>query len=126
MRLTRALLVLCLLVSTHLSWAKEKMQECDRDLIGKTLGKKLKVALEEEETPRGYKWKVITLVCKNQPNDANQVIVATFYESLLPAKVNDSDRFMFAVAIVDKTKRQVLSLHMKKTRQPDSTNLLYA
>lgn len=121
MRLTGALLVLCLLVSTNLSWAKEKTQECDHDLIGKTLGKKLKVALEEDETPSGYEWKVITLVCKNQPNNANQVIVATFYESLLPAKANDSDRFMFAVAIVDKTKRQVLSLHSEEYAEDATT-----
>ncbi len=121
MKLSHALLIACLLVATNWCWAKEEKQECNRELISKTLGKKLKVALEEEATPRGYEWKVITLVCKNQPNDANQVIVATFYESLLPAKANDSDGFIFTVAIVDKAKRQVLSLHSEKYEEDATT-----
>jgi hypothetical protein len=123
MKLGKSLLIVGLFFAVPLVWAKLEKQECDRDLVAETLGEKLKIALKDKAQFSHYEWQEVTLACKSKPDNNKQIVVATFYESLLPRKSSDFDTYMFALAIVDKTKRQVISLHTEKHEADATTRI---
>jgi hypothetical protein len=123
MKLHRILLIFCLLCASPLTWAKVEKQECDRNLIAQTLGEKLNIALKDKPQFSHYEWRELTLVCKNKPNNLNHVIVAAFYESLLPRKANEEDNYMFAVAVIDKKKHRIVSQHTQKYETDATTRI---
>ena len=84
MKFYRFLVAICVLLLCHIAWTKEDKQECDRELIAETLGKRLKISLRGSTESSAQLWNESALVCKKRPDYPQQIIVATLAESKKP------------------------------------------
>lgn len=127
MKFSYSLLALCMFLLCHSVLAKEDKQECDRELVAETLGKKLKMNLKSDAEPKHQEWRELTLVCKKQPSHPKHTIVAAFAVSEKAVTSPKAEDYLFAVAIIDSTKNVFPLCTLRHTkrqlmRQRESTN----
>jgi hypothetical protein len=124
--LRKILLLLILPVLSSFAWSQSADQtKCDRELFAEVFGDRQKITFEGLSRTGEHEWAELALVCKARPGHSNQVIVATFFVPYkAPAEYQARD-VGFAVAVLDKAQRRLLSLHTSTLQEDGGTNAFW-
>lgn len=127
-QLLRAVLLLFVLLASS-SWAWSRSADeaaCDRELLAESFGDRQKITFEGLDRKKEHAWNELALVCKDRPGHPDQVIVATFFVPYKVPSDGEERELGFAVAVVDRAKQRLLSLHVSRLQEDGGTNLFWA
>ena len=121
------LLLFLLLASSSWAWSRNAdAAACDRELLAELFGDRQKITFEGLDRKNKHEWTELALVCKERPGHPNQVIVATFFVPHKTPSDGEDREVGFAVAVVDREKQRLLSLHVSKLQEDGGTNAFWA
>ena len=106
-------IVLAALTLTSTASARDE-QKCDLHLINQTLGKRLKVAIKDDDSGKKSD-EVIALVCKLHPVETAWTVVALFQDLpiVAPGTAAEVTSVLFVLAFVDRATKRIVSWHQK-------------
>ena len=89
-------------------------QKCDLHLVNQTVGKRLKVAIKDDDSGKKSD-EVIALVCKPHPVEAGWTVVALFQDGpiVAPGTAAEVTSVLFVLAFVDRATKRIVSWHQK-------------
>ena len=89
-------------------------QKCYLHLVNQTVGKRLKVAIKEDDSGKKSD-EVIALVCKPHPVETAWTVVALFQDLpiVAPGTAAEVTSALFVLAFVDRATKRIVSWHQK-------------
>lgn len=123
--LNKVLLLFILLGSSSLAWCQHEEPQCDRELLAEVFGDAQKITLQGRGRKADHEWSEEALTCTDRPGHLNQVIVATFFVPYPPPAEFQEKDVGFAVAVVDRVQRRLVSLHTSKFLEDGGTNAFW-